>query len=93
MRVITAVVLLVFLLGCGADPFGRLDVNDRLRAACPLWTDAEILALLQASESDRLAGMDQSTELRECLLVCQYMPYPSMCATCMTAVVSRVYGF
>ncbi len=101
MRVAIALLAILFLVGCGADPLaqdngqpatGRLEVNDGLRAACPMYTDAEIRAYLLAAESDRLAGIDYSTEFQDCLLVCQYAIYPGPCATCMASILAQVYG-
>lgn len=89
MRRIIAVLLMVFLVGCGADPFGRLDVNDGLRAACWFLSDVEIQAAITTVEGDRLAGYTVNQEALGAAAGCAGL---TDCYSCLMAVVRQLYA-
>lgn len=89
MRVTSVLLLMVFLVGCGADPFGRLDVNDNLRAVCWQLNDAEIEAMLVAYEGDRLAGF---TINQVVVAIGQVCAGDRGCIACAGALIRQVYG-
>jgi len=107
-RPILALLSLLTVLGCGADPLqqaaqqtpdDRLAVNDRLRTACPYMTDLNIEAALIAYEQDRLSGLPKADAIAAVIDACsQLVGVPdaaatwSECQTCGIVVIDQVYG-
>lgn len=89
----TVIFFTIFLTGCGGNPLqaNRLAVTNRLRQACNSLTDAQIQAIIDARENDRIAGFTKAEVLNANFAVCG--PFGSDCLVCANAVVNQVYGF
>lgn len=96
-RLILAAVAALVLGGCPAanQVDTRLEVNDRLRARCPLFDDGFIETLLLAYESDRLAGATRRELEQASAAECQELDIQALtgnCYECSFAIIAQVYG-
>jgi hypothetical protein len=79
-------------LGTAVTP-GRLDVTITLRQACAGASVAEIRTVINAVEQDRLKDATQQETQAFYDLECSLnAATQSACVTCVTAIISQVYG-
>lgn len=78
--------------GCpGTQPApGRLDVTDRLRAACSRLTDIEIDKLITDTESDRVKGVPKHELVSAINQAC--IGRGNECSVCGVTIIDQVYG-
>ncbi len=100
MRLLLSVVLIVAGLGgCGTNGDPRLEVSDAVREACGDWFGGEenLQELLAEIESDRLGGISYDEEINYFVYGegCCYLVSGSSCgkcSTCMEAIIDQIYG-
>jgi hypothetical protein len=79
-------------LGTAVTP-GRLDVTNTLRQACVGASVAEITTVINAVEQDRLKSVSQQETQAFYEVECSLnSATQSACVTCVTAIISQVYG-
>lgn len=65
-----------------------LEPNDRIRAACPMLTDAQIRTVLQGYQNDLDSGITKVQQGEMSLVGCS----TSSCLTCANAMIQQIYG-
>lgn len=97
-KLLSAVAIVVTLAGCGTQSDPRLIVTQRLRDACADFgvNDEQIIGIIQAAESDRLAGWEYNDEVvlgeQTCSDRADQWGDQVECGHCFAAVINQVYG-
>ena len=92
MRTILISLVLLVCLGClpESGTTRNTEVDDGLRAACPLMTDFEIRSLLSSARAGEETGFGYFDQLEAVFYVCGY---DNICVSCGTAVLDHYYGY
>lgn len=70
----------------------RLEVTEKLRTACPRYTDLEIETTLTIIESERTAGIAKDEMIDRGLIACTSELDGDECLVCLVAMINQVYG-